>query len=125
MMFGGSVREQFLFLGFLCAAAALEVSGDALIRKWTEGGNVLFVILGGALLVGYGIAVNRVRWEMSRQLGLYVCFFVVAAIAWSRFVRHESIPFTTRIGLSIIVAGGLYIQYGPKLHEIMSKLRTA
>jgi small multidrug resistance family-3 protein len=94
------------------AAALLEVAGDALIRRGLRGGGLLFILAGFVVLGSYGLIVNTVKWDFSRLLGVYVAFFALVSILCGRFLFHETIPSSTWIGLAIIIAGGLVIQFG-------------
>ena len=98
----------------LLAAALLEVSGDALIRRGLRGGGVIFIVLGFLVLGGYGLAVNVVRWDFSRLLGVYVAVFALVSVSAGRFVFGDRVPASTWLGLAIIVMGGLVIQWGPR-----------
>jgi len=103
----------FAWLIFI-AAAVLEVSGDAVIRKGLRGSQVL-LILSGCLLLGiYGIVVNTVKWDFSRLLGVYVAVFALASVLAGRFYFREFIPVSTWMGIGLIVIGGLVIQFGSK-----------
>jgi small multidrug resistance family-3 protein len=94
------------------AAAVLEVSGDAVIRKGLRG-NIIWLIFAGFLILGsYGVVVNTVKWDFSRLLGVYVAVFAVVSVLAGRFVFKETIPASTWVGLAIIVIGGAVIQTG-------------
>ena len=94
------------------AAAVLEVSGDAVIRKGLRG-NIIWLIFAGFLILGsYGVVVNTVKWDFSRLLGVYVAIFAVVSVLAGRFVFKETIPASTWFGLAIIVIGGAVIQTG-------------
>ena len=94
------------------AAAVLEVSGDAVIRKGLRG-NIIWLIFAGFLILGsYGVVVNTVKWDFSRLLGVYVAVFAVVSVLAGRFVFKETIPASTWAGLAIIVVGGAVIQTG-------------
>ena len=97
------------------AASVLEVGGDAVIRKGLRGGGVVVVAAGFVMLGCYGVTVNMVQWDFSRLLGVYVAVFAAVSVLWGRFVFGESVPPTTWMGLAIIAAGGLGIQFGAKL----------
>ena len=97
------------------AAAALEVAGDAVIRKGLHGGGWLFIGAGVCALGGYGIVVNTVRWDFSKLLGVYVAVFAAVSVLCGRFIFRENVPASTWIGLAIIMAGGLVIQFGKAL----------
>ena len=64
----------------LIAAAILEVTGDAVIRRGLRGGGLGLLVLGFCLLGGYGLVVIRVPWDFSRLLGVYVAVFALASV---------------------------------------------
>jgi multidrug transporter EmrE-like cation transporter len=94
------------------AAAAMEVGGDAVIRKGLRGSGWAFIVVDCLLLAGYGLVVNLVKWDFSRLLGVYVAVFALVSVLASRFLFGEKIPITTWAGVGIIVSGGLLIQFG-------------
>lgn len=104
----------FAWLIFI-AAAVLEVGGDAVVRKGLRGNNLLVILIGFAVLGSYGLVVNMVRWDFSRLLGVYVAVFAIISILFGRFVFDENIPGSTWIGLSVIICGGMIIQFGDKI----------
>jgi small multidrug resistance family-3 protein len=94
-------------------AALLEVGGDAAIRRGLRGGGVLFIVAGVLILGTYGLVVNSAKsMDFSRLLGVYVAFFALVSILCGRYFFQESIPASTWIGLSLIILGGLVIQFG-------------
>jgi small multidrug resistance family-3 protein len=96
----------------LLGAAVLEVGGDAFIRKGLRGGAIAFLLAGCAVLGSYGILVNTLRWDFSRMLGVYVAFFALVSILAGMLLFGERIPNSTWIGLALILAGGMVIQFG-------------
>ncbi len=96
------------------AAALLEVGGDAVVRSGLRGSQPLAIALGCLLLAAYGVMVNLVKWDFSRLLGVYVAVFATVSICWGRFLFREEVPAVVWLGLSLIVAGGLLIQFGTK-----------
>jgi drug/metabolite transporter superfamily protein YnfA len=104
----------FAWLVFI-AAAILEVGGDAVVRKGLRGSGVLVILMGAAMLGLYGVVVNTVKWDFSRLLGVYVAVFALISILFGRFVFDENIPGSTWIGLSVIICGGMIIQFGDKI----------
>ena len=104
----------FAWLVFI-AAAILEVGGDAVVRKGLRGSGVLVILMGAAMLGLYGVVVNTVKWDFSRLLGVYVAVFALISILFGRFVFDENIPGSTWIGLSVILCGGMIIQFGDKI----------
>jgi small multidrug resistance family-3 protein len=103
----------FAWLIFV-AAACIEMTGDAVVRRGLRGGGVAWIIGGCAMLGGYGLLVNSVRWDFSKLIGVYVAFFALASVLCGRFVLRENVPPSTWLGLAVIIAGGLIIQFGGK-----------
>src|SRR5688572_7547076 len=107
----------FVAWAVFLAAALLEVGGDAVIRKGLRGGG-LAAVAAGFLMVGcYGVTVNLIRWDFSRLLGVYVAVFALTSVLFGRFVFREAVPPSTWLGLAIIVAGGLVIQFGQGIRQ--------
>jgi drug/metabolite transporter superfamily protein YnfA len=105
-----SLVAWLIFFG----AAALEVSGDAVIRKGLHGGGWAFIAGGCLLLAGYGLIVNLVKWDFSKLLGVYVGVFALVSVLAGKLIFGETIPLTTWAGVGIIALGGLVIQFGSK-----------
>ncbi len=97
------------------AAAVLEVGGDAVVRKGLRGSGLAIVMIGFGMLGCYGVVVNTVKWDFSKLLGVYVAVFALTSILFGRFVFQESIPAATWVGLSVIMCGGMIIQFGDML----------
>ena len=95
-------------------AAVLEVGGDAVVRKGLRGGSLAIIALGCVMLGSYGLVVNSVSWDFSKLLGVYVVFFALLSVLYGRFFFDENVPVSTWVGCSLIVAGGLVIQFGQK-----------
>ncbi|MDR3569084.1 MAG: hypothetical protein P4L43_13735 [Syntrophobacteraceae bacterium] len=105
---GLPLAAWFVFVG----SALLEVGGDAVVRKGLHGANVAIILVGGLMLAAYGLLVNTIHWDFSKLLGVYVAVFAIVSITAGKFVFGESVPMATWLGLLIIVAGGLVIQFG-------------
>ena len=99
-------------MAVLVLAAALEVLGDALIRKGLRGAGLGLVALGFVVLGSYGVVVNRLALDFSQLLGAYVGFFAIVSVLFGRFVFKEQIPTSTWVGLGVVLAGSLIIQLG-------------
>lgn len=93
-------------------SAVLEVGGDAVVRRGLRGSSLAFIAAGGLMLAGYGLLVNTVKWDFSKLLGVYVAVFAVVSILSGRFLFGENVPASTWLGLTIIIVGGLVIQFG-------------
>ena len=103
---------QFLPWIAFALAAIFEVGGDAVIRMEIKSNNFILMLLGAVTLGGYGLLVNSVDWNFAKIFGVYVGAFALVAALFGKFVFREQIPISTWIGLLIIIAGGLVIQFG-------------
>ncbi len=97
-----------IFIG----AAILEVGGDAIIRKGLKKTSLALIVSGIVILGCYGLAVNIVKWDFSKLLGVYVAIFAFISVLTGIFVFKENVPLSTRAGLALIVGGGMVIQFG-------------
>ena len=96
------------------AAALLEVGGDATVRRGLRGKSILFIIAGMLILGVYGLVVNTVKWDFSKLLGVYVGVFALVSVLVGRFIFKEFVPLSTWLGLALIIAGGMVIQFGQR-----------
>ena len=102
-------------LAFLIVATALEVSGDALIRKslFEHAGlaRAGLFLLGAVLLAGYGTLLNLAPLEFGQVVGLYIAtLFVMWQII--NFIFFRELPtFPILAGGALIVAGGLVVSF--------------
>jgi drug/metabolite transporter superfamily protein YnfA len=103
---------QFLPWIAFALAAIFEVSGDAVVRMGIKSNNFILMLLGAAALGGYGLIVNSVDWNFAKIFGIYVGAFALVAVLFGKFVFREQIPLSTWVGLVIIIAGGMVIQFG-------------
>jgi small multidrug resistance family-3 protein len=94
------------------AAAILEVAGNAMIRSGFRRNGMIFIAVGFVMLGCYGLFVNLVQWDFSRLLGVYVAVFAVVSVLCGRLIFGENVATSTWVGLALIVAGGLVIQFG-------------
>src|SRR5262245_6057169 len=98
-------------LAALTVAAVLEVGGDAAIRRGLTSAVTGWLVLGAALLVGYGLFINLDRAvNFSRLLGLYIVLFFVVSQLVGRFTFGEQPTPGLLVGGALIVAGGVVIQ---------------
>jgi hypothetical protein len=93
----------------------LEVSGDALIRKalYDHVGlaRVSLMLLGAALLFGYGLSLNLAPLEFGQVVGLYIAmlFVVWQIINAIAFRALPTVPIA--VGGALILAGGLIVSF--------------
>ena len=102
-------------LVFLLIATTLEVSGDALVRKalYDHVGlaRVGLMLLGAALLFGYGFSLNLAPLEFGQVVGLYIAtLFVVWQIVNVIIIKtYPTVPIA--VGGVLIIAGGLIVTF--------------
>jgi small multidrug resistance family-3 protein len=97
----------------LTVAAALEIGGDAAIRMGLVQARWLLVVFGGAVLVAYGLVVNLNRTiDFGRLMGVYIAVFFVVSQIISMVAFGERPPLRVYLAGALIVAGGLWIQFG-------------
>ena len=108
-------KRMNVFIWFIFVVAALlEVGGDAVIRRGLRGHKLGFILAGFATLGCYGLLVNLIKWDFSKLLGVYVGFFALVSVLVGRFVFCENVPSSTWLGLGIIMAGCMVIQFGQR-----------
>ena len=102
-------------LAFLIVATALEVSGDAVIRKslFDHAGpaRLGLFLLGAILLAGYGTFLNLAPLEFGQVVGLYIAtlFVMWQAINFVFFRELPTLPILA--GGILIVTGGLIVSF--------------
>ena len=100
---------------FLLAATALEVSGDAIIRKslfeHAGAARIGLFLLGAAFLSGYGTFLNLAPLEFGQVVGLYIAtlFVMWQIINFAFFREMPTMPILA--GGALIVAGGLIVSF--------------
>jgi drug/metabolite transporter superfamily protein YnfA len=100
-------------IGLLVMAAALEIGGDAAVRRGLIHSAWPWVLLGAATLATYGLVVNLNRSvAFGRLMGAYIAvFFLVSQILSAAFFAERP-SLSLIVGGTLIVAGGLIIQLG-------------
>ena len=100
-----------LSLAYLVLAALLEVGGDAAMRRGLAK-HWVWLLIGAASLVTYGMVVNLPRWDFNKLMGVYIAVFFVFSqiIAYVAFGNRPNL--WVFVGGSLIVIGGLIVQRG-------------
>jgi small multidrug resistance family-3 protein len=97
----------------LIIAAALEVGGDAAIRRGLVQSGWPHVALGALMLVAYGLIVNLNRSiDFGRLMGLYIAMFFLVSQVVSVALFAERLSLSLIVGGALVVAGALVIQMG-------------
>jgi small multidrug resistance family-3 protein len=112
MISGSGGLGRALAAAVYLGAAALEVGGDALIRRGMRGSGLALVAAGFVVLESYGVVVNLLDQDFSRLLGAYVGVFAVVSVLVGRFVFGDAVPGSTWLGLAVILAGSAIVQLG-------------
>jgi len=103
-----------LALFVLLIAAVLEAGGDALIRLGLNNPmpkRVEFILLGGFVLLSYGLVVNLPRWDFGQLLGIYVTLFFLVAQLLNFFVFKQTPGLPILVGGFLILSGGMIITF--------------
>jgi drug/metabolite transporter superfamily protein YnfA len=109
---GMVATRRVVEVGVMLLAAACEVGGDAMIRAGLRGRGWLLVAVGVATLGAYGVVVNLLPLDFSKLLATYVGLFAVVSVIFGRVFFHETIPFSTWLGLLVILVGSAIVQSG-------------
>jgi drug/metabolite transporter superfamily protein YnfA len=104
--------NRWVQLLVMVAAAALEVGGDALIRRGLTTAGPALIALGFVTLGSYGVVVNQLALDFSVLLGAYVGVFAIISVLFGRLFFAERVGQTTWIGLGVVLAGSAIIYYG-------------
>ena len=102
-------------LAFLLVATALEVAGDAIIRKslveHAGPARIALFLLGTVLVAGYATFLNLAPLEFGQVVGLYIAtLFVMWQII--TFIFFRTVPTLPILaGGVLIVVGGLIVSF--------------
>jgi len=107
--------SRFVALFILFIAAVLEAGGDALVRMGLHSSTAVrrveFILLGGIVLLSYGLVVNLPAWDFGRLLGIYVTLFFIVAQLINYFGFGQKPSLSILVGGALISAGGLIISF--------------
>src|SRR5579863_5492483 len=99
----------------LLLATTLEVTGDAVVRlalyNHVSITRVALLLLGAALLLGYGSLVNTPPVEFGRVVGLYVATLLIVWQVISFLVFRTLPALPVWVGGVLVVAGGSIITF--------------
>ena len=100
---------------FLIIATTLEVGGDAVIRKGlfehVGVARVGLLLIGAAMVFGYGVSLNLAPLEFGQVVGLYIAtlFVVWQIINAVAFRAFPTVPIA--VGGTLIIVGGLIVSF--------------
>jgi small multidrug resistance family-3 protein len=102
-------------VAFLLVATILEVTGDALVRIgiYNHAGmtRLPFMLVGAALLFGYGFSLNLAPVEFRHVVGLYVATLFVIWQVINFFVFRTLPNPPILVGGTLVVVGGLIVTF--------------
>lgn len=107
-----SVLQSVLFF---VLAGLCEIGGGYLMWQWWRNGAALAVgILGGALLVVYGVIPTYQPASFGRVYAAYGGVFVVLSLAWGGLVDGVAPDRFDLVGGAVCLAGIALIMYAPR-----------
>jgi len=99
----------------LLLATTFEVSGDAVVRLaiYNQAGliRIALLLVGAALLLGYGACVNIAPVDFARVVGLYIATLFVVWQIINFFVFRTLPGLPVWLGGALVIAGGLTITF--------------
>ena len=102
-------------IGLFILAGLCEIGGGYLVWLWLREGKSIWVgLLGGAILVLYGIVATRQTATFGRVYAAYGGIFIVMAILWGWLVDKKTPDRFELIGGLIALFGMLIIMYWPR-----------
>jgi len=110
-----NISHTLSTLAFILVATILEVNGDAVVRIaiYNPVGmtRLPLMLIGAALLFGYGFSLNLAPVEFRHVVGLYIAtlFVVWQVINFLVFRTLPNLPIL--IGGMLIVVGGLIVTF--------------
>jgi small multidrug resistance family-3 protein len=102
-------------LAFLLIATTFEVSGDAIVRVaiYNHVGptRIGLMLVGAALLFGYGSTINLAPVQFGQVVGLYIAtlFVVWQILNYIVFRAFPNLPIV--VGGVLIIAGGMIVTF--------------
>jgi hypothetical protein len=108
--------QNIVMVLILIAATTLEVCGDALVRKsiyeYTGTYRITCMLIGAALLFGYGFTLNLAPVEFGKVVGLYIATLFIIWQVISYIVFRTVPPLSVIVGGFLIVLGGGIVTFG-------------
>jgi small multidrug resistance family-3 protein len=103
-------------LSLFVLAGLCEIGGGYLVWLWLrEGKGVLIGLLGGAVLILYGVIPTFQPANFGRVYAAYGGIFVILSIAWGWLIAQETPDRFDLLGGAICLAGVFVIMYWPRI----------
>ena len=105
------LRSVFIFI----LAGCCEIGGGYLVWLWLkEDKPFWYGMLGGGILILYGIVATLQTESFARVYATYGGFFIVMSILWAMAVDHFSPDKYDIIGAIVALIGVCIIYYAPR-----------
>ena len=102
-------------LGLFLLAGLCEIGGGYLVWLWLREGRILLIgILGGVILVLYGVVATLQPANFGRVYAAYGGIFIVMAIFWGWIIDKKTPDRFELIGAFIALIGMVIIMYWPR-----------
>ncbi len=103
-------------IGLFIAAGLAEIGGGYLIWRWLrEGAPLILGVLGGIVLVIYGVIPTLQRsHDFGRIYAAYGGVFVVASLLWGWGVDGSRPDRYDAVGAAVVLAGVAIIYFAPR-----------
>lgn len=102
-------------IGLFLLAGLCEIGGGYLVWLWLREGKTIWVgLLGGVILVLYGIVATLQPANFGRVYAAYGGIFIVMAIFWGWIVDKKTPDRFELIGGVVALIGMLIIMYFPR-----------
>lgn len=105
------VRSVALFL----LAGLCEIGGGYLVWLWLrEGRNLWLALIGGVVLILYGVVATWQPADFGRVYAAYGGVFIALAVLWGWLIDKKSPDRFELIGASVALIGAGIIMYWPR-----------
>ena len=102
-------------IGLFVLAGLCEIGGGYLVWLWLrEGKPIGYAILGGAILIMYGIIPTFQAAHFGRVYAAYGGMFVVLSLVWGWAMAGTTPDRFDAIGATLCLAGMAVIMYWPR-----------
>jgi small multidrug resistance family-3 protein len=105
------IKSIFYFV----LAGLFEIGGGYLIWLWIrEGKSIWYAVIGGIILVLYGVIPTLQPANFGRVYAAYGGIFIVLSILWGWGIDHKAPDKFDFLGGAIALIGVLIIMYWPR-----------
>jgi len=102
-------------VGLFLLAALAEIGGGYLVWVWIrQKRKIIFGIVGGIILITYGIIPTLQPSNFGRIYAAYGGFFIISSILWGMIMDKKRPDKFEIMGSMVAVLGAVIIFYGPR-----------